>query len=61
MVHVRSTKNCVFDIMEEKDSLNVAVTRTVGLRLRKVFRAKGKGSLMEEEYIDHLIAYFGGV
>jgi hypothetical protein len=61
MVHVGATENCVFDIMEEKDSLSVAITRTVDLRLRKAFRAKGKGSLMEEECVDHLIAYFGGV
>ena len=61
MVYVRSTENCVFDIVEEKDSLSVATTRTADLRLRKAFRAKGKGCLMEEEYIDHLIAYFGGV
>jgi hypothetical protein len=47
--------------MEEKDLLSVAITRTVDLRLRKAFRAKGKGSLMEEEYVGHLIAYFGGV
>jgi hypothetical protein len=37
--------------MEEKDLLSVAITRTVDLRLRKAFRAKGKGSLMEEEYV----------
>ena len=44
-----------------KDSFSVVITRTVDLCFRKAFRAKGKGSLMEEEYIDHLIAYFGGV
>lgn len=61
MVHVGATENCVFDIMEEKDSFSVAITQTVDLCFRKAFRAKGKGSLMEEEYIDHLIAYFRGV
>jgi hypothetical protein len=61
MVHVGATENCVFDIMEEKDSFSVVITRTVNLCFRKAFRAKGKGNFMEEEYLDHLIAYFGGV
>jgi hypothetical protein len=56
-LHVGATENCVFDIVEEKDSFSVVVTRTVDLCFRKAFQAKGKGSLTEEEYIDHLIAY----